>query len=182
MDQCCIPFDRCYWVVPGKLLAGAYPGSFDAFSTRVNLRGLLTCGIRRIISLVEAHEAQFYSRRFVNYENHLNRVAGELGVTASVVHIPVVDMDVPSRRTMIEILDEIDSAVSGDIPVYVHCWGGRGRTGTVVGCYLIRHGLAVGQGALEKIKELRRNDPGALLPSPESRMQREMVRSWKVGE
>ena len=26
-------------------------------------------------------------------------------------------------------------------PVYVHCWGGIGRTGTVVGCWLVRHGM-----------------------------------------
>jgi hypothetical protein len=47
-----------------------------------------------------------------------------------------------------------------------------------VGCYLVRHGLT-GQGALERIKELRRNEPTGHLPSPEAREQVEMVLSWE---
>jgi protein-tyrosine phosphatase len=69
-------------------------------------------------------------------------------------------------------------SISNNRPVYVHCRGGRGRTGTVVGCYLVRHGLT-GQGALERIKELRRNEPTGHLPSPEAREQVEMVLSWE---
>ena len=41
---------------------------------------------------------------------------------------------------MASILDAIDAALDGGKTVYVHCWGGVGRTGTVVGCWLVRHG------------------------------------------
>jgi protein-tyrosine phosphatase len=64
----------------------------------------------------------------------------------------------------------------------VHCWGGKGRTGTVVGCWLVRHGKATGDQALAMIQELRKNDPTRYEPSPENETQRQMVREWKPGE
>ena len=86
-------------------------------------------------------------------------------------------MDVPSPQDMNRILNEIDSSLSADRPVYVHCWGGKGRTGVVVGCYLVRQGLS-GHEALEKIKDLRRYEAEGNLPSPQTTSQREMVISW----
>jgi protein-tyrosine phosphatase len=78
---------------------------------------------------------------------------------------------------MNRILNKIDSSLSRDWPVYVHYWGGRGRTGTVVGCYLVRTGLS-GQEALRKIEDLRQFEPTSHRPSPETREQRELVISW----
>ncbi len=43
--------------------------------------------------------------------------------------------------------------------VYVHCWGGVGRTGTVVGCWLLRHGYAVPSDVIDTIQSLRQVDP-----------------------
>ena len=46
----------------------------------------------------------------------------------------------------------VDDALGEGRTVYVHCWGGIGRTGTVVGCWLVRHGLT-GRGALDQIAD-----------------------------
>ncbi len=83
----------------------------------------------------------------------------------------------PSLRTMMEILDTIDESIANGRPVYVHCLGGRGRTGMVVGCYLVRHGLD-GRSALKRIEALRRLGRTEALPSPETRSQRELVLNW----
>ena len=83
---------------------------------------------------------------------------------------------------MKQILDEIDTAIEHDRPVYLHCWGGRGRTGTVVGCWLVRHGKATGDEALAMIQRLRKNDPTSYMPSPETGKQKSMVTSWRIGE
>jgi protein-tyrosine phosphatase len=99
------------------------------------------------------------------------------GVEISVKRFPIRDLDVPSAETMNAILDEIDRCMGQGAAVYIHCWGGRGRTGTVVGCYLVRHGLT-GEGALRRIAELRRNQPDGHLPSPEMRDQVKMVKGW----
>ena len=60
--------------------------------------------------------------------------------------------------------------------VYVHCWGGVGRTGTVVGCYLVRQGEreadpTVGMPAPRAARRLPRplpvDDCQALIDVPE---------------
>jgi protein-tyrosine phosphatase len=60
-------------------------------------------------------------------------------------------------------------------------WGGIGRTGTVVGCWLAEQGVAQGEEAIEKIAELRAtwDDPTIYRDSPETETQRNIVRSWK---
>lgn len=177
-----VPFDGCYWVIPGRLLAGPYPASLDAAGRMTKLKGLLQCGIRRVIDLTEHHEVFYYTRGLALYEDDLERAAEELQVEVQVVHFPILDMDVPPRSVMVQVLDEIDAALEAESPVFVHCWGGLGRTGTVVGCYLARHNLARGEKALDEIIKLRRHNPLADYPSPQTASQRHMIASWGVGE
>jgi protein-tyrosine phosphatase len=63
---------------------------------------------------------------------------------------------------------------------YVHCYGGIGRTGTVIGCYLVRHGMS-GKEALAEIAHLRQVTPVDWVTSPETRAQRQMVWNWSPG-
>jgi protein-tyrosine phosphatase len=89
-------------------------------------------------------------------------------------------MDVPNRETMARNLDDIDGAMDAGRIVYVHCWGGCGRIGTVIGCWLIRHGRAGGDAALERIAELRKVISAALRrPSPEPPNQIRFVQGWQ---
>jgi protein-tyrosine phosphatase len=75
-------------------------------------------------------------------------------------------------------LDTIDAARNGG--VYVHCWGGVGRTGTVVGCWLLRHGMATPDNVIETIRLLRRADPvRGHRPSPETPEQRRFILDWR---
>lgn len=176
-----VPFQRSYWVVPGKLLAGYYPGDLDTSKMEKKLKGLLQAGIRYVISLMEENEQNWNGKRFRSYENDIKRYAGQEGVEITLVRRPIEDLSAPTPEYLRNILDEIDHAVSQNKPVYVHCWGGKGRTGTVVGCYLARHGYAQGQDVLSFIHELRQNDPEVYHASPETRQQRDMVTTWKEG-
>ena len=177
-----VPFARSYWVVQDKFLAGYYPGDIDPFEMERKLRGLISTGIRYVINLMEETEHDWHGGLFVPYRHHLEKYAQEKGVSITCVRRPIVDMYIPSRELMEDILNEIDLAVKTAKPVYVHCLGGKGRTGTVVGCYLMRHGIAAGQTVFETIQRLRRNDPEARFSSPESTSQRHMVMNWKKGE
>ena len=78
---------------------------------------------------------------------------------------------------MIQILDSIDQSIDEGLPV-----GGVGRTGTVVGCYLIRHGIATQSDVLDRIAFLRREELTAYRQSPETLEQRRMVQNWRVGQ
>ena len=58
-------------------------------------------------------------------------------------------------------------------------WGGIGRTGTVVGCWLVRHGMT-GDEALAQIVEWWRGMEKARIHprSPQTREQHAYVRNW----
>ena len=177
-----VPFARSYWVVPGKFLAGYYPGDIDAYEKERKLRNLLASGIRYIINLMEETERGWYGEPFDDYHHHLIQYAREIDIEVTCVRRPIRDMHTPTCQEMKIILNEIDLVVENKNPVYVHCLGGKGRTGTVVGCYLMRHGIADKTTVLERIKELRRCDPECSSPSPETTGQQHMVLNWNQGE
>jgi len=172
-----VPFPRSYWVVPGLFLAGAFPGSRDPDKTEPIMQNLLQCGIRQIINLMEETELDYSGTPFFPYQDMYYRLAGNMGLDVRWVRMPIRDLSIPSPQTMGAILDAIDVTIAQDRPVYVHCWGGVGRTGTVVGCYLVRSGLS-GDDALSRIMELRRQEVTADGISPETEEQQDMVRFW----
>ena len=96
--------------------------------------------------------------------------------------MPIKDGSVPSRIEIGRILDNIDASIAAGRPVYVHCLGGLGRTGTVVGCYLARHGVAAGRNVIKMIRDLRRNTLTQHLNSPETNQQMDLVESWVEAE
>ena len=152
-----VPFSRSYWVVPGKFMAGCYPGSENRQQAFQKLTGLLNSGIRTMINLMEQDEFNWTGRAFEDYEQQMTSIAASMGHSVSFERMPIKDTWVPSRIEMIEILDRIDDSIEGGKPVYVHCWGGRGRTGTVIGCYLARHAIVSSQNIMEYIRNLRKD-------------------------
>jgi len=176
------PFDRSYWVVRGKLLAGCYPGDRRPDEAKRKLDALLDAGIRYVINLMQEHEADWYGDIFEPYEEMIDYLAEGRGFRITCTRMAIPDASIPTVAAMKGILDEIDRAISDGKPVYVHCWGGKGRTGTVVGCWLMRHGMATAGDVFPMIHELRKNDPTWFQPSPDNERQRWMVRSWRAGE
>ena len=172
-----IPFPRSYWVLPKVFLAGYYPGDQTKEAAQQKIGALLDSGIRCVINLVEEDEKGAGGKPLRSYASLLTDEAQKRQIDLTYLRISIPDVSVPSVETMQSILDAIDAALNRDQPVYVHCWGGRGRTGTVVGCFLVRHEIETGDGALAAINRLRRDDPGGS-QSPETDAQRDMVRTW----
>lgn len=177
------PFDRSYWVDPGRLLAGFYPGDINEQKATQKLTALLDAGIRCVVNLMEEDERNYSKHPFRQYTDSLTMLATGRSLEILFKRIPIIDRDIPSVATMQTILDTIDGALAGDLATYVHCWGGIGRTGMVVGCYLARHGIAMGDAALEWIIHLRRNNDATFRrPSPENERQRNLIRRWQPGQ
>lgn len=84
------------------------------------------------------------------------------------------DFSVPPEDQLVETLDAIDAELAGDGIVYVHCWAGCGRTGVVVGSWLVRHGSDP-KDALARIAEARG------LGCPQTLEQRLLVLGWEPG-
>ena len=169
-----VPYPSTYWVVPARFLAGDHPGDTDWQVLTPRLSALLGAGIRTFLDLTEEHEMNSYQRA-------LRGMAEDRHIEITYVRIPIPDQSVPSVWTQRRILDVIDRSVADENPVFVHCFAGLGRTGTVAGCYLKRHGLATDEDVLHKIAELRRLTPAGREPSPQTLEQIRMVRHWKQG-
>lgn len=177
-----VPFPSSYWVVPGEFLAGYFPGAPEEEMARKKIIRLLGHGIRHIINLMEPHELNQEGVPFASYEEQVRLASEALGLNVTIDRMPIKDGGVPSRPDMANILDAIDRSMERSMPVYVHCLGGRGRTGTVVGCFLARHGFSSGYGVVRLIQEIRRHTVDSYMPSPETPEQLSMVLSWGLRE
>ncbi|MFC1794637.1 dual specificity protein phosphatase family protein [Planctomycetota bacterium] len=156
-----VPFPRSYWVIPGLLLAGEYPGAKESREAKLKLENLLKSGVRHIINLMEPDKMDYNGELFTPYDPIVADIAKSNQYDVVCLRFPVKDLNVPHPDQMIDILDSIDKAIEGQRNVYVHCWGGVGRTGTVVGCFLLRHGLANQHNVIEIIQRLREKDQTA---------------------
>jgi protein-tyrosine phosphatase len=170
------PTSSSYWVVPGLLLAGAYPGHPDPDEHHFRVKSLVSAGVRTVISLMEPEETDHAGDPFVPYTD----LARQLCPEAVCVRHPIRDVSVPTKAGMLAILDEKDMHTQARTPVYVHCWGGVGRTGTVVGCWLLRHRLAEPSDVLDVLMRLRQQDKERRhRMSPETGEQQRFVRQWQ---
>jgi protein tyrosine phosphatase len=176
-----VPFPRSYWVIPDKFLAGFYPGSKNPKEATEKLTALINSGIRHVINLMEPDERDLTGHRFVPYDEVMESIAARIKVSVTFDQLPIKDLSVPTEHHMTRILNQIDLCIKHSKPVYVHCLDEIGRTGTVVGCYLVRHGLATRKNVLDLIRDLRKDSEDADRRSPETREQRGMVVGWGIG-
>jgi protein-tyrosine phosphatase len=150
-------------VQPGSFLAGEYPGHEDEGWTRTRFERFRAAGVTVFLDLTEDGELPLYDEHLAGWATHWR--------------FPIRDFCCPSEADMRQTLDGIDAALESDT-VYLHCWGGTGRTGTVVGCWLVRHGMDA-DDALARIAELRRETAYGDRRSPETDEQWAMVRGWR---
>jgi predicted RNase H-like HicB family nuclease len=176
------PFTRSYWVVPGRFLAGCYPGGQTAASAAAKTKGLIDAGVTDIVCLMESSETNHAGHPFEDYMPSANAVAAVVSRNVQWRRHPIVDGGVTTVAGMKAILDDIDAALERGGVAYAHCWGGRGRTGTVVCCWLIRHGLAAPNQAVEKMHTLIGDRIHDFIPTPENDQQRLFVEQWCTGQ
>lgn len=171
------PHANCYWIEPDVLMAGEYPGHLDAAVAQERVGRIVNCGVTCFLDLTAENELKPYQH-----------FLPELGLNGKPIEHhrhPIQDNSVPkSKADMRQILERIETAIASSHVVYVHCWGGAGRTGTVVACWLQKHQGLTAEQALNQItdhfwpfmsleKQARHNG------SPECACQKDFVREWR---
>jgi hypothetical protein len=173
------PFSRSYWAVPGQILAGFYPGDRDPAVAMNKLNALLNCGVTHFCSLMEAGESDHAGRSFEDYRPGLGELATQRDEVIRLMNYPIRDVSVPTVPRMIATLDALDAALAEGAVIYLHCWGGRGRTGTVLGCWFARQGERDALGKLEALTATRRTHFPMV---PETPSQQRFVSNWRAGQ
>jgi hypothetical protein len=144
----------------GRVIAGRHPCAWGPDNARVEVEELLDAGVTLFLDLTQSGELDPYSSLVVPPARYVNR--------------PIRDFATPSGDELVAILDAIDVELDAGGLVYVHCWAGCGRTGVVVGSWLVRHG-ADPNDALRRIAETRG------LGCPQTLEQRLVVLAWEAG-
>lgn len=129
------------WVIAGKLAGMGLPG-WPFSDQAADLESLKGAGIGAVVTLTE------YA-----LESDAVETSG-----LEVLHLPIPDMTPPSREDIEQFTHFVDEALSADKPVAAHCLAGRGRTGTMLACYLVKQGL----DAAAAIAQIREQRPGSI--------------------
>jgi hypothetical protein len=167
------PIPASYWVEQGRFLAGEYPGRPQEYLLRQRVIAFLHAGFDTFIDLTQEGEREPYAPTLLEE-------ASLYGLQATHQRFSIGDLSLPKEKQMGIILDNIKSALSTGRKVYVHCWAGVGRTGTTVGCYLVRNGMN-GQQALAQLAKIYKTSEQSTyyVKSPETRAQEKFVLNWK---
>ena len=161
------PLPNTYWVVPGRLLAGEYPGGNDFADSRARLKRIQDAGIDYFVDLTVEGELPAY-RHLLPFRIKYQRCA-------------IVDQSVPGNVAQTQqILSDIRAALASGRRVYVHCRAGIGRTGLVVGCHLAEETERSGKAALDRLNVLWRHcDRSKSWPKvPQTAEQAEYIKNW----
>lgn len=172
-----VPFERSWWIEPGKILGGRYPGLEEELSEEM-LTSLLSMGIRVMLNLQEPHELGRNVKPFADYQPLMTSLAQQRGTQVAFHRVPMPDMGIPSTQRMQEIQGILKACMAESKTLYVHCWGGHGRTSTVAGCWHVSQGKSP-EEALRLIRAARAHSQYLSdIRVPQSPSQEEFIANW----
>ena len=167
-----MPTSENYWVIKNILMAGSYPLRNTKSNNRIRA-SVLKQKFDVFINLMQEDEKDHDGEYFEDYKSFIN-------YDATIIRMPIKDMDIPTPFQTMKLIKTIDRFINDNKKIYLHCWGGLGRTGTIVGCYLIEKKLANKSNVFSKINELKANSILAKFNSPQTEEQKEFIINWSV--
>lgn len=161
------PIENSYEVTR-NIYAGEYPRNKDDESSYAKLKQFESFGITHFIDLTEAGELQPYEPLLYKGAKYLR--------------FPIRDVSIPqSIESVRSLVAKIVKVVKANpkSKVYIHCWGGVGRTGLIVGCLLGELYRQDYGETLKKLEQLFMACPkAAKRHTPETAEQRKFIAKY----
>ena len=166
------PLYQSYYLSTRNIFAGEYPGDKYGEKAEKKINQMIHFGVRHFIDLTEDGELRPYS--------HL------LPKECTYTRFPVRNVSVPdSAESVHRLICHIQElSQRGDGYVYIHCWGGVGRTGTIVACYLAEDMITsstdiTADSVLERLRRCFTEMPkSAHRVTPETKEQEAFIRKY----
>ena len=170
-----LPIPATYWLVPGRLLVGEYPGSQSRAEAMERLRRFLQAGVTCFVDLTEPRELPSYEA-LLPFETPDGR-------RVEYLREPIADHGVPAdRETMQRAIAMLDNALAAGHVVYLHCRAGIGRSATVAGCWLASRSARTSD-AFDELQRCWRQSAKSREwdEVPETAEQVAYIRGWTAG-
>ena len=163
LSLACGPHETCQLVLP-KLIAGSFPGDRSEPEHTAKVQKLIAAGVDTFLCLQERAEL----KRFTPYMQ-IARLAHEASHRKSEVeffHCPIPDLGVTADEELLKAIRTVVAKLLEGRAVYIHCWGGHGRTGTVICAFLVLcYGLSPEQAQdFYNVGEKRRKSRAGVWP------------------
>ena len=138
------------WVINNQLAGSGLPLSFDQFLWLVN-HGIGTIVTVREIPL----PLQWLSVDETKHSDSQGKTIKKINY----LHLKVEDYHSPSIEEIESTVKFIENEMEAKRAVLVHCAAGKGRTGTILGAYLLKNENLSAEDAITRIRNLR---PGSI--------------------
>ena len=121
------PTPGTHWVIPGRLAAGKSAGGFPSTS----LIALVNAGVDTFVCLQESYHEYGCTDYRQTFRN-LARKPDFPPHSINFLHFPIPDFGVVEDQDMLALTNQLADLLRNGRSLYVHCYGGHGRTGSVL--------------------------------------------------
>eukprot|EP01120_Amphizonella_sp_Union-15-10_P017702 TRINITY_DN9915_c0_g1_i1.p1 TRINITY_DN9915_c0_g1~~TRINITY_DN9915_c0_g1_i1.p1 ORF type:complete len:225 (+),score=40.88 TRINITY_DN9915_c0_g1_i1:52-675(+) len=130
------PTDTSNWVIYGRVIAGAYPGDLVPKVALSKVENIIKAGVTVFVCLQLQNELF----RFSPYQDLVAKLqeTSEVKEKIKILYFPIPDSHVAPEEETVQFIEKLVELLKSGENLYIHCWGGHGRTGTIIACLLGR--------------------------------------------